>query len=148
MKVGTATKTVPLTGAAFLGTTAITSSGKDIVDRGATTKVTGTNTAMTVGAGFGGWTFDADNLDGSGTILRVFVKGPNGGPLPVGTRKTYINGQGSGYSLLTTVRSIGCDTTGTETLTGLPAGNDEFFVTAVNAAGKGAVSYYVPVAVE
>jgi hypothetical protein len=135
MKVGTATRTVPLTGSAFLGTTAITSSGKDIVDRGATTKATGANTAMTVGAGFGGWTFNADNLDGSGTILRVFVEGPNGGPLPVGTRKTYINGQGSGYSLLTTVRSIGCDTTGTETVkqftldpaTGLPDAVDLSF---------------------
>jgi hypothetical protein len=135
MRVGTATKTVPLTGSAFLGTTGITSSGKDIVDRGATTKVTGANTAMTVGSGFGGWTFNADDLDGSGTVLRVFVKGPAGGPLPVGTRKTYINGQGSGYSLLTTVRSIGCDTTGTETVkqftldpsTGLPDAVDLSF---------------------
>ncbi|TCU48113.1 hypothetical protein EDF33_1021 [Curtobacterium sp. PhB146] len=128
MKVGTATRSVPLTGSAFLGTTGISSSGKDIVNNGKTTKVTGANSAMTVGAGFGGWTFNADNLDGSGSVLRVFVEGPGDGPIPVGTRKTYIHGQGNGYSLLTTVRSMGCDTTGTETVkqftldpvTGLP----------------------------
>ncbi|WIB79213.1 choice-of-anchor D domain-containing protein [Curtobacterium sp. MCPF17_002] len=128
MKVGTATKTIPLAGSAYLGTTGITSSGKDIVDKGVTTKVSSANTAMTVGSGAGGWTFNADNLDGSGSVLRVFVEGPGDGAIPVGTRKTYISGQGNGYSLLTTVRSSGCDTTGTETVkqftldpaTGLP----------------------------
>ena len=128
MRVGTATKTVPLTGSAYLGTTGITSSGKDIVDNGTTTKVTGADTAMTVGSGAGGWTFNADDLDGSGNVLGVFVEGPGDGPIPVGVRKTSISGQGDGYSLRATVRSMTCDTTGTETVkqftldpaTGLP----------------------------
>lgn len=125
VKVGTTTRTVPLTGSAYLGTTGITSSGKDIVDKGKTTKVTSATTAMTVVAVAGGWTFNADRLDGSGSAVSVHVEGPGDGPLPVGTRKTTVSG---GYKVLTAVDSSGCDTTGTETVkqfrndpvTGLP----------------------------
>ncbi|MCY1695330.1 hypothetical protein [Curtobacterium sp. SL109] len=88
MKIGTATRAVPLTGAAYLGTTSITSSGKDMVNKGKTTSVNSSNTAMTVGAAGYGWTFNADRLDGSGSAISVHVEGPYRQPLAVGTRKT------------------------------------------------------------
>ncbi|MBT2501097.1 choice-of-anchor D domain-containing protein [Curtobacterium sp. ISL-83] len=117
MKVGLSTRTVPLTGSAYLGSTGITSSGNDVVDHGQTTKATSANTLMTVGEGGSGWTFNADSLDGSGSVVSVRINGPGDDvPLPVGTRNTYPGGEGNGYSIVTTVHSIGCDTSGTETV--------------------------------
>ena len=125
MKVGATTRSVPLTGSAFLGTTGITSSGKGIVDQGKTTKVTAANTAMTVVSGVSGWAFNADRLDGSGSALNIRLTSPNSRPLPVGTTKTTVSGD---YSLVDTVNSSGCDSNGTVTVkqfindpvTGLP----------------------------
>lgn len=141
MKVGTATRSVPLTGSAFLGTTGITSSGKGIVDNGKTTKVTGANTAMTVASGADGWTFNADRLDGSGSALNIRLTTPNKRPFPVGTTKTTVSGD---YSLVDTVNSSSCDSDGTvavkqfrlDPVTGLPDTVDMSWVQYCNNGEK------------
>ncbi|WP_144713398.1 choice-of-anchor D domain-containing protein [Curtobacterium pusillum] len=133
VKVGTATRTVPLTGSSFLGTTGITSSGKGIVDQGKTTKVTAANTAMTVVSIGSGWMFNADRLDGSGSALNIRLTSPNDQPIPVGTTKTTVSGR---YSMVDTVNSSGCDSNGTITVkqfindpvSGLPDTVDMSFV--------------------
>ncbi|PZE92881.1 hypothetical protein DEI95_07945 [Curtobacterium sp. MCBD17_008] len=135
MKIGTANKAVRLTGSAYLGTTSITSSGKDIVNKGKTTSVNSSNTAMLVTEDGYGWTFIADRLDGSGTVVSVHVEGPYRKPLAVGTRKTTSTSAAGDYEVLTTVNGSGCDTTGTETVkqflldpvTGLPDTADMSF---------------------
>ncbi len=125
MKVGTATRTVPLTGSAFLGTTSITSYGKGIVDKGRTTKTNSANTTMSVVQMPYGWMFNADRLDGSGSALNIRLTTPEKRPFPVGTTKTTVGG---GYSIVDTVDSWACDSSGTVTVkqftlnpvTGLP----------------------------
>lgn len=127
--VGGIAQTVPLTGSAFLGTSGIRSAGKDIVDRGATTVVTQANTAMSIQRAVGGWLFLAAALDGSGSVLQVRVTSTSGRPPAMGTHKTVVTGQGSGDTIVDTVHSSACDTTGTESVkqftldpvTGLPA---------------------------
>ncbi|WP_182047547.1 choice-of-anchor D domain-containing protein [Curtobacterium sp. ME26] len=141
MRVGTATRSVPLTGSAFLGTSGMTSSGKGIVDKGKTTKVTSANTAMTVVSSAYGWTFNADRLDGSGSALNLRLTTPNKTPFPVGTTRTTVSGA---YSLVDTVNSSGCDSNGTVTvkqftldaLTGLPDTVDMSFTQYCNNGEK------------
>ncbi|PYY47921.1 hypothetical protein DEJ03_04385 [Curtobacterium sp. MCLR17_043] len=111
--VGGATQTVALTGSAFLGKTMITSSGKDMVNKGKTTKATSGSTAMSISYSALAWWFKADDLDGSGGIVSVRLEGPYGKVFPLGTTKTTISGK---YSIVTTVDGYGCDTNGTMTV--------------------------------
>ncbi|WIE64887.1 choice-of-anchor D domain-containing protein [Curtobacterium sp. MCLR17_036] len=132
LPVGATTQTVALTGSAFLGKTMITSSGKDMVNKGKTTKATSGSTQMLISYAALDWWFRADDLDGSGGIVSVRLGGPYGKAFPLGTTKTSPSGK---YSIVTTVDSYGCDTTGTMTVkqfaldpvTGLPATVDMSF---------------------
>lgn len=132
LPVGAATQTVALTGSAFLGKTMITSSGKDMVNKGKTTKATSGSTQMSISYAALDWWFQADDLDGGGNIVSVRLGGPYGKAFPLGTTKTSPSGK---YSIVTTVDSYGCDTTGTMTVkqfaldpvTGLPATVDMAF---------------------
>lgn len=123
--IGGTSQRVALTGSAFSGKTAITSSGKDSVDKGKTTIETSTSSAMSVRESAQAWFFSAQDLGGKGEVIGVRLQSPGLKSFPRGTRATTTGGP---YKIVTTVRGLGCDTTGTMTVkqflldpvTGLP----------------------------
>jgi hypothetical protein len=113
LRVGDGTQAVSLAGAAFLGSTSLTSKGDDPIDHGVTTSVTGASSDMTVRRSGGGWIFDSESLVDGHDLVQAYIEGPGGKAPPTGDRRTYISGQGTGNTIVVTVDSTGCDTQGT-----------------------------------
>lgn len=134
MRTGSSTQVVSLAGSSYLGTTKISTSGKDIVNKGTTTRAVSTSSRMYALPLYTGWDFFAETRDRGTNIVGVFLDAPGAGAIPVGKRPT-TGDDGNGHTVRVTARSYSCDTTGSENIkqftldpvTGLPDAVDATF---------------------
>lgn len=115
MRTGSATQVVSLAGSSYLGTTKMSTSGKDLVNKGTTTRAVSSSSRMYALPLHSGWDFFANTRKGNDNIMGVFLDAPGTGAIPVGSRPT-TGDLGNGHSVRVTAHSYTCDTKGTENI--------------------------------